>query len=74
MKIVTAREFYHNTGLVDGLPEGHQMVVTIRGQPKFIVTKGARLKMTRELAEARSVGDSRATKFDGVSFLKSLKK
>ena len=74
MKTVTVREFYHNAGLVDGLPEGRQLLVTAKGKPKFIVTKGNRPRMTRALAEARAVGDPNASKFDGVTFLKSLKK
>ncbi len=74
VKTVTVREFYHNAGLVDGLPEGKQLVVTANGRPKFVVSKSSRPKMTRELAEARSVGDSRASKFDGTAFLVSLKK
>ena len=74
MKSVTVREFYHNAGLVDGLPEGKQLVVTAKGKAKFIVTKTQRPKMTRKLAEARAVGDARASKFDGTAFLKSLKR
>ena len=34
----------------------------------------ARPRMTRELAEARAVGDPTKPKFDGVAFLRSLKK
>ncbi len=74
MKTVTVSEFYHNANMVDGLPEGCQLVVTSKGKPKFIVTKGNRPRMTRELAEARAVGDPNAPKFDGVVFLKHLKK
>lgn len=74
MRTVTVREFYHNAGLVDGLPEGRQLVVTAKGKPKFVVTKSSPPKMTKELAEARAVGDSDARPFDGVAFLKSLKK
>ena len=74
MKTVTVREFYHNAGLVDGLPEGHQLVVTAKGQPKFVVTKSSRPKMTRELAQSRAVGDPASAQFDGTAFLKSLKK
>ena len=74
MKTVTVREFYHNAGLVDGLPEGQSLVVTSKGEPKFVVTKGARPRMTRELAESRSVGETGGRPFDGVAFLKSLKK
>lgn len=33
-----------------------------------------RLRMTRELAEARAVGDSTKPKFDGVAILRGLKK
>lgn len=33
-----------------------------------------RPRMTRELAEARAVGDPSKPKFDGVAFLRSLKK
>ena len=74
MKTVSVREFYHNAGLVDGLAEGRQLVVTAKGQPKFVVTKSGRPKMTRALAEQRSVGESGAKTFDGVAFLRSLKK
>ena len=74
MKTVTVREFYHNAGLVDGLPEGKQLVVTANGKPKFVVSKSSRPKMTRELAEARSVGASRVPQFDGAAFLAALKK
>jgi len=74
MKTVSVREFYHNAGLVDGLPEGKQLVVTAKGQPKFVVTKTARPKMTLALAEKRSVGASGSETFDGVTFLRSLKK
>ena len=31
MKTVTVREFYHNAGLVDGLAEGRQLLVTANG-------------------------------------------
>ncbi len=74
MKTVTVRDFYHNAGLVDGLPEGKQLLVTSNGKPKFIVSKSARPRMTRKLAEARAVGDVKHPKFDGVAFLASLKK
>jgi antitoxin (DNA-binding transcriptional repressor) of toxin-antitoxin stability system len=74
MKSVTVREFYHNAGLVDGLPDGRALVVTANGKPKFVVTKGPRPRMTRTLAEQRAVGDSRGRAFDGTEFLRSLKK
>ena len=74
MKTVTMREFYHNAGLVDGLAEGEQLLVTAKGKPKFVVSKGHRPRMTRELAEARSVGAPGRKKFDGTAFLKTLKK
>lgn len=74
MKTVSVREFYHNAGLVDGLPDGKQLMVTANGKPKFIVSKSSRPRMTRELAETRSVGRSSASKFDGTAFLASLKK
>ena len=74
MKSVTVREFYHNAGLVDGLAEGRQLVVTTKGKPKFMVTKGVRPRMTRALAEERAVGDPSSPAFDGTAFLKSLKK
>jgi len=34
----------------------------------------ARPRMTRELAEARAVGSGKGKKFDGVAFLRTLKK
>ena len=74
MKTVTVREFYHNAGLVDGLAEGKQLVVTANGKPKFVVSKSARPWMSRELAEKRAVGDSKSPAFDGTAFLASLKK
>lgn len=74
MKTATVREFYHNAGLADGLPEGKQLVVTSNGKPKFVVSKFSRRRMTRQLAESRSVGPARGRKFDGTAFLASLKK
>jgi hypothetical protein len=74
MKTVTVREFYHNAGLVDGLADGKQLMVTASGKPKFVVSKSARPRMTRELAEQRAVGDSKTPSFSGTAFLASLKK
>ena len=74
MKTVTVREFYHNAGLVDGLAEGRQLIVTANGKPKFVVSKGATPRMTRELAETRAIGDPKSLSFDGTAFLASLKK
>ncbi len=74
MKSVTVREFYHNAGLVDGLAEGKQLLVTASGKPKFVVSKSQPPKMTRRLAEARAVGSVAQRKFDGTAFLRSLKK
>ena len=74
MKMVSVREFYHNAGLVDGLAEGKQLVVTANGKPKFVVSKSSRPKMSRALAEKRAVGDSKAPRFNGTVFLASLKK
>ena len=74
MKSVTVREFYHNAGIVDGLTEGKQLLVTANGKPKFVVSKGAKPRMTRKLAEARAVGDPKGLSFDGAAFLASLKK
>jgi hypothetical protein len=59
---------------VDGLAEGTQMVVTANSKPKFVVSKGATPRMTRQLAEARAIGDGSGSKFDGTVFLASLKK
>ena len=74
MKAVTVREFYHNAGLVDGLAEGRQLLVTASGKPKFVVTKSQRPKMTRRLAVARAVGSAAWQRFDGTAFLRLLKK
>jgi antitoxin (DNA-binding transcriptional repressor) of toxin-antitoxin stability system len=74
VKTVTVREFYHNAGLVDGLADGRQLVVTANGKPRFVVSKGATPRMTRKLAEERAVGDPNGLKFDGPAFLASLKK
>jgi hypothetical protein len=74
MKTVTVREFYHNAGIVDGLAEGKQLLVTANGKPKFVVSKGARPRMTRKLAEARAVGAPNGLRFDGTAFLASHEK
>jgi antitoxin (DNA-binding transcriptional repressor) of toxin-antitoxin stability system len=74
MKTVTVREFYHNAGLMDGLAEGKQLLVTANGRPKFLVTKSQRPRMTRRLAESRAVGRATDRKFDGTAFLQTLKK
>jgi len=74
MKTVTVREFYQNAGLVDGLAEGNQLLVTANGKPKFMVSKSARPRMSRALAEKRAVGDPDAPAFNGTAFLTSLKK
>jgi hypothetical protein len=73
MKSVTVRQFYHNASLVDGLPDGKQLVVTSNGKTKFLVSKSVPPRMTRQLAEQRAVGRSKA-KFDGTAFLRSRKK
>jgi len=73
MKSVTVRKFYHNAGLVDGLAEGKQLLVTAHGKPKFVVSKAARPRMRRPLAEDRAVCDAKA-RFNGTEFLASLKK
>lgn len=72
MKSVTARQFYHSASLVDGLPDGKQLLVTSNGKTKFIVSKSARPRMTRKLAEERAVGEA-GPKFDGTAFLRTLR-
>jgi hypothetical protein len=46
----------------------------IKEKPKVPASKVVTPKMTRELAEARAVGDSKRPKFDGTAFLAKLKK
>lgn len=43
-------------------------------KPNRRAAEKVRPRMTRELAEARAVGDPTKPKFDGVAFLRSLKK
>ena len=74
MKSVSVREYYRKAGLIDGLPEGQQLVVTANGKAKFVVSKKPRPRMTRKLAEERAVGRVGDPKFDGTAFLVSLKK
>jgi para-aminobenzoate synthetase component 1 len=45
-----------------------------RGTPEFAVTKANRPRMTKETAESRAIGDPNHPAFDGVEFLKGLKK
>ena len=74
MKTVPVRKFYHNAGIVDGLAEGKQLLVTANGKPKFLVSKSSRPRMSRKLAEKRAVGEVNGSSFDGTAFLVSLKK
>ena len=74
MKTVKVRAFLHNPRLADELAEGKQLVVTANGKPRFVVSKAARPRMTRKLAEARAIGDSKGPRFDGTAFLASLRK
>jgi hypothetical protein len=45
-----------------------------KGRTKTHRAKVPRLRMTRRLAEERAVGEAKAPKFDGVAFVRSLKK
>jgi antitoxin (DNA-binding transcriptional repressor) of toxin-antitoxin stability system len=74
MKTVTAREFYHNAGLVDRLAPGEELIVTSNGKPKFIVSREPRPRMTSSLARKRTMKSSPGVKIDSVAFLRSLKK
>ena len=74
LKRVTVREFYQHSHLVDGLAEGKQPIVTANGKTKFVVIKSSRAKMSRELAEKRAIGGSKAPSFNRTAFLASLKK
>ena len=40
---------------------------------KATTSNGTGLRMTRQVAEKRAVGNSKAAKFDGVAFLRALK-
>ena len=73
MKTISVHEFYHDASLVDRLPEGTKLVVTAKGQPKFVVTKAGRPRMTRELAAQRAISGGKG-QFDGAAFLRGLKK
>ncbi len=75
MRTVTSRQFYHNTKLVEEIPEGEELLVTSNGKPKFIVSRcGSRRRMTRELAQNLAVDGGTPAGFDSVAFLRSLKK
>ena len=49
-------------------------VLSSNGGVKVRRARPVRLRMTRVLAEKRAVGDARGRKFDGVAFLRSLRK
>jgi hypothetical protein len=74
MKAFSAREFYRNAGLVDGLPERRQRVGMANGKAKIVVRKIPGPRMTRKLAEERAVGCVGEPKFDSTAFLVLLKK
>ena len=74
MKSVPLKQFYADTSVMDKLSAGEHLAVKSRGKTEFIVIKGGRPRMTEEIAEQRSVGSAKGAKFDGVAFLKSLKK
>ena len=46
---------------------------TVNPRNKPVVLLSARPRMTRQLVEKRGVGNPKASKFDGVLFLRSLK-
>lgn len=50
------------------------LTITPKGKHKFGTSKGARPKMTVEIAELRAVGDPKGPMFDGAAFHASLKK
>lgn len=74
MKSVPLKQFYADTSVMDKLDAGEHLAVKSHGKTEFIVIKGGRPRMTAEIAEQRAVGDSKAPKFDGAAFLKSLKR
>lgn len=74
MKSITVRLFYPNKGLMEGQIHGNQLVAIANVRPKSVISKSVRPRMSRELAERRSVGDKNALRFNGTAFLASLKK
>ena len=52
----------------------HAMKATLPRSSVVRRAKPSRLRMTKRLAEERAVGDAKAPKFDGVEFLRSLRK
>lgn len=74
MKAVTFRESYPATTLVGALTAGRPLVVTAKGKTKSVVAKSGRPRMTVALAEKRAVGTGSEAEFDGVAFLRSLKR
>ena len=56
------------------LDENVKPMKTGMGKRKLVLSKSARPKMTRKLAEARAIGNPKGPKFDGAAFLASLKK
>ncbi len=74
MKKVTTREFYHNPSLVEQLPSGDSLQVTLRGKPSFSVTKLGKAvsKMSLKMLKERSISSGKY--FNSVEFLKELRK
>ena len=70
MKTVTAREFYHKPSLVDELSGNDSLMVTLRGKPKFKVTKIEMKKRvySREMVEKSSAHALKP--MDSAEFLK----
>ena len=74
MKSVSLKRFYADSDLMERLPDGEHLAVKAGGKTKFIVTKLGHPQMTSTIAHDRAVGRGKGAKFDGVAFLKSLKK
>jgi hypothetical protein len=65
------RKIHQNT---PGMKSRMHLTITPKGKHKFGTSKGARPKMTVEIAELRAVGDPKGPMFDGAAFHASLKK
>lgn len=74
MKSVPIKQFYADSSVMNKLSAGEHLAVKSRGKTEFIVIKGGQPRMTEAIAEQRAIGNAKGPKFDGVAFLKSLKK
>jgi hypothetical protein len=75
MKTVTKQQFYRKPTLTSKLKAGQELVVTLNGEPDFVVTKATpRRKTTAQLIhEAEEISPGSRSKVDTLKLIQDLR-